>query len=252
MNETNARVEGLAVHKESHFCCSIKNKPADGSDSSVGRQPNNKEILNHRELSDEELIRSFVESHDEEAFNEIVGRYGDRIYRLALRITHNPTDAEDVLQEVFITLVEKLGTFQGESKFSTWLYRVASNASFIHLRGETKYRNDVSLDDFAPYEEDGVLRGIEAKDWSGRPDEMLFSKEVLAIIEKAVDELPVTYGTVFHLRDVEGLANNEVAKILGLSVPNVKSKIHRARLFLRDRLSDYVPANEGYNSYPFT
>ena len=204
----------------------------------------------YKGLSDEALVRSFVETQDREAFNELVNRYADKIYRLALRITHNPSDAEDVLQEVFITLVEKLDRFHGESKFSTWLYRVAANASFIHLRAETKYKNNVSLEDYAPYDEDGVLRGIEAKDWSGRPDEMLLSKEVMEIIESAVSELPEAYRIVFHLRDVEGLANSEVAKILGLTLPNVKSRILRARLFLRDRLSDHFSMNGENNWYP--
>jgi RNA polymerase sigma-70 factor, ECF subfamily len=96
-------------------------------------------ILNPKGLSDEELVRAFLENEDEEGFNEIVNRYGDKIYRLAQRITCSPGDAEEVLQEVFITLIEKLDTFCEESKFSTWLYRVTANASFVHLR--TKKRN---------------------------------------------------------------------------------------------------------------
>ncbi|MGH7807647.1 MAG: RNA polymerase sigma factor, partial [Thermodesulfobacteriota bacterium] len=83
--------------------------------------------LRYKELSDEELVKGFVEDHDEKAFNEIVARYEDKIFRLAWRVAHNPNDAEDVLQDVLITLVEKLNTFRGESKFSTWLYTVAAN-----------------------------------------------------------------------------------------------------------------------------
>ena len=199
---------------------------------------NNNGILNHRKLTDEELIRVFVEDQDEKAFNEIVDRYGDKIYRTALRITHNPSDAEDVLQDVFITLIEKIDTFHEESKFSTWLYTVAANASFMHLRTEKKYKSELSLENVS-YNEDGTFKGVEIKDWSGRPDEVLLSKEAMEIIERAVNELPVAYRVVFHLRDVEGLTNHEISKILGLSVPNVKSRIHRARLFLRDRLSDH-------------
>ncbi len=96
-------------------------------------------ILNLKDLPDEELVRYFVETQDEEAFSEIVNRYGDKIYRIALRITNNPSDAEDVLQEVFITLIEKLNSFHEQSKFSTWLFRVAANASFMHLRNFSKY-----------------------------------------------------------------------------------------------------------------
>jgi RNA polymerase sigma-70 factor, ECF subfamily len=197
-------------------------------------------ILNLKELPDEELVRSFVESQNEETFNEIVNRYGDNIYRTALRITHNPSDAEDVLQEVFIKLIRKLHTLRGESKFSTWLYRVAANASFMHLRSEIKYKNEVSLENYISYDEDEILKGVEIKDWSDRPDEVLLNKEVMEIIEKAVDELPVPYRAVFHLRDVEGLTDHETAKALGLSVSAVKSRIHRGRLFLRGKLSDYL------------
>jgi RNA polymerase sigma-70 factor (ECF subfamily) len=108
----------------------------------------------------------------------------------------------------------------------------------------------VSLENYAPYGEDGVLRGVEVKDWSDIPDEVLLSKEVMETIEKAVNELPASYRVVFHLRDVEGLTNHEVAKILGLSLPNVKSRIHRTRLFLRNKLSGYFSTNGKNNLYP--
>jgi RNA polymerase sigma-70 factor (ECF subfamily) len=195
--------------------------------------------LNNKKLSDEELVRAFVGDKEEKAFNEIVNRYGDKIYRIALGITRNPSYAEDVLQEVFVTLLQKLDSFHEESKFSTWLYRVAANASYMRLRSEKKYNNELSLEDYVSYDEDGALKGIEIKDWSDRPDEVLLSKEVIEIIEKAVNELPIANRVVFHLRDVEGFSNEEVAKILRLSLPAVKTRIHRARLFLRDKLSDY-------------
>ncbi len=252
MGRANITEEKAGIGKESQLFGSIAGKGRAIPESLSGKRLNNKGILNHKELSDEELVRSFVEAQDREAFDELVNRYADKIYRLALRITHNPSDAEDVVQEVFITLVGKLNTFHEESKFSTWLHRVASNASFIHLRAETKYKNNVTLEDYTPYDQDGVLEGVEAKDWSGRPDEILLSKEVMEIIESAVNELPEPYRIVFHLRDVEGLTNHEVAKILRLSLPNVKSRILRARLFLRDKLSDYLPTDGKNNSYPFT
>lgn len=190
--------------------------------------------------SDEELIGLFIGQRDVGAYEEILKRYQDKIYGLALRITRNPTDAEDILQEVFLTLTRKIDTFRGESKFSSWLYRIAVNASYMHLRGEKKHETDVSLEDYAPYDEKGTLMGrIASKDWTDRPDKVLFSKEALDIIEKAVNQLPESYRVVFHLRDVEGLSNEEVAEILGLSIPAIKSRLHRGRLFLRDRLSDY-------------
>jgi RNA polymerase sigma-70 factor (ECF subfamily) len=191
-------------------------------------------------LSDEKLVELFIASKGEEAFEEIVRRYTDKIYRLALRITRDHHSAEEVVQEVFLTLLNRIDTFRGESRFSSWLYRVTANASYMRLRAEKKYESVVSLEDYVPYDEDGTLKGrIKAKDWSEKPDETLLSKEAMEIIEKAVNELPEPYRVVFHLRDIEGFSNDEVSEILGLSVPALKSRLHRARLFLRDRLSDY-------------
>jgi RNA polymerase sigma-70 factor (ECF subfamily) len=195
--------------------------------------------VSNKKSSDEELVRAFVGDKDEKAFNEIVNRYGDKIYRLAMRATRNPNDAEDALQEVFITIIEKLGTFHEESKFSTWLYRVTANESYMHLRAEKKYKSDISLEEYVSYEKDGALKGVEMKDCSDGPDEVLQSKEAMEIIEKAVNGLPELSRIVFHLKDIEGLSNGGVAEVLGLSVPAVKSRIHRARLFLRDKLSEY-------------
>ena len=197
-------------------------------------------LKSYNELSDEELVKIFVQTKDESAFNELVSRYGDRIFRLALRITHDPNDAEEVLQEVFLTLVGKLDTFRQESKFSTWLYRVTTNASYMLIRSEKrKQENELDIEDYKPYNESGKLEGIQVKDWSDRPDEALLSWESKEIIERAVNDLPLPYRVVFQLRDVEGLTNEEVAKVLGLSLPAVKSRVLRARLFLRDKLSDY-------------
>jgi len=191
-------------------------------------------------ISDDELIRRYTETGDETSFDEIVNRYSDRIYGFALRITRNSSDAEEVFQEVFLTLTKKLGTFRGESKFSSWLYRVTVNASYMYLRSQKKHGNNISLENYSPYDEKGTLMGrIMYKDWSSRPDIIIFNKEALIIIEKAINELPESYRTVFHLRDIDGLSNEEVADILEVSIPAVKSRLHRARLFLRDKLSDY-------------
>jgi RNA polymerase sigma-70 factor (ECF subfamily) len=191
-------------------------------------------------IADEKLIELFISANDESAFEEIVNRYGDKIYGLALRITRDHHSTEEILQEVFLTLIKSVDTFRGDAKFSTWLYRVAVNASYMRLRADKKHEGDISLEDYAPYNEVGCLQGrISIKDWSDKPDKVLFSKEAMGIIEKAIDELPEPYRVVFHLRDVEGLSNEEVANILELSVPAVKSRHHRARLYLRDKLSDY-------------
>jgi RNA polymerase sigma-70 factor (ECF subfamily) len=102
-----------------------------------------------------------------------------------------------------------------------------------------RYENETNLGNYASYDESGALKGIQLKDWSDRPDDTLLNREGMEIIEKALSELPEHSRIVFHLRDIDGFSNKEVAEILGLSIPAIKSRVHRARLFLRDRLSDY-------------
>jgi len=239
MYEMNIEVKELAVGEGSHHINSVGDKISDVPGSSARGYSYENGILNHKGFSDEELVRSFVEDQEAGAFSEIVNRYADKIYRAALRITHNHSDAEDALQEVFITLIEKLDTFGGGSKFSTWLHTVAANTIYTQLRVKKRYKHEVSLEDYVSYNEYGGLEGVQMKDWSDRPDEALLSKEVMEVIEAAVNELPVPYRIVVHLRDVEGLTSREVAEVLGLSDSAVKSRLHRARLFLRDKLSDY-------------
>jgi RNA polymerase sigma-70 factor (ECF subfamily) len=212
----------------------------ESSSNNLARQfQDDSTLFEHRDLPDEELVRMFVEERDEGAFNEIANRYGEKVFRLALRITHITHIADEVLQEVFLTLVEKLDSFREESTFSTWLYRVATNASLIQIRNTKKHGKSMSLDDYVPYNEKGMLSEILLKDWSYSPDEIFAGKEGMEVIERAINELPEKYRIVFHLRDIEGLSNEEVGDILGLSISAVKSRIHRARLFLRDSLSDY-------------
>ncbi|MEW6145790.1 MAG: sigma-70 family RNA polymerase sigma factor [Thermodesulfobacteriota bacterium] len=217
-----------SAHERMISVLSLKNKAGWGVERSVS------------ELPDEELVSLFVAGRDEEAFNELVNRYGDKVFRLAYRITNNQNDAEEILQEVFLILVEKLATFRKESRFSTWLYRVASNASFMYIRNSRRSSDRVlSLDDYKPYNDYGVLDGVEERDWSGRPDSELLGKEGRNVIEKAIGELPEEYRVVFHMKDIEKMTSKEISSILKLSVPAVKSRVLRARLFLRDKLSEY-------------
>ncbi|MCL4243844.1 MAG: sigma-70 family RNA polymerase sigma factor [Candidatus Dadabacteria bacterium] len=191
-------------------------------------------------IPDEHLVALFVGNRDEDAFGELVNRYADRIYRIALRITRDPSEAEDVLQDVFVILTSKAGTFRMESRFSTWLYRVALNSSYMRIRTKKKITtNESSLDGYAPYDESGFLRDVADRDFSGRPDSELMSREALDMIRDSINELPEQYKDVFHLRHEEGLSDLEAAEVLGISVSAAKSRIHRARLFLRDRLADY-------------
>lgn len=191
-------------------------------------------------ITDEDLVGMHLKSGPKCAFEEIVSRYSNKVYGFALRITKNDKDAEEVFQEVFLILTKKLDTFRGDSKFSSWLYRITANSAYMFIRSQKKHENNLSLEGYSPYDEEGTLMGkIMYKDWSSRPDIIIFNKESIKIIEESINELPESYRAVFHLRDIEGLTNEEVADVLEISVPAVKSRLHRARLFLRDKLSDY-------------
>lgn len=192
------------------------------------------------DYSDEELVAKYVESRDDDLFQEIWGRHGYYIYGLAYRITQDHHSAEEIFQEVMMQLIQKIDTFKGQSKFSSWLYRVTANASYTFLRQLKKFDKEISLDNYAPYDENGTLIGkIKHKGWSDRPDSVLFSKEAIDVIEKSINELPEPYRVVLILRDVDGFSNNEVSESLEISVPAVKTRLHRARLALRDKISDY-------------
>jgi RNA polymerase sigma-70 factor (ECF subfamily) len=191
-------------------------------------------------LSDEELVDLYISTNDELPFEEIVSRHSERIYSTAMRITRNHHDSEEVLQEVLLVLTKKLDTFRSDSKFSTWLYRVTLNTCYGRLRTDSKHSKDFSLEDYAPYDKNGSLGGkVKSKEWSNNPYLILYRKEALEIIEKAIAELPENYRIVLHLKDIEQLHQDEISSILGISVGAVKSRLHRARLFVRDKISDY-------------
>ncbi len=192
------------------------------------------------DLPDNSLVKLFVNERSAKAFEELVNRYSDKVMRLALRITRNETEAEEALQNVFLALLKKLDSFRGDSKFSTWLYRVALNTAYMHTGiAKKKAERETSLENYAPYNERGELHGVSEKSWGWIPDEELLSREGAEIINNTVDELPLKYRVVFQLGDVEGLSDKQTAEVLGLSLSAVKSRKRRARLFLRDKLSNY-------------
>ncbi|NIP30929.1 MAG: sigma-70 family RNA polymerase sigma factor [Candidatus Dadabacteria bacterium] len=209
---------------------------------SVNNSLNNVEInfSQYKCLNDNHLIRFFVENEDEHAFNELVNRHGERIYRTAYRITGDHEASEDILQNVFVILFEKLHKFRNESKFTTWLFRVTSNASYMYLRSANRINGkELHLEDLSRFDESGNLADIHLKDASEIPDKNALRKEAIELMDKAINELPAKYRKIFHLRDIEGLSNQEVSEITGLSLPAVKSRILRARNFLKEKLSDY-------------
>ena len=198
------------------------------------------ELNYYKCFKDEELIDMYVNDSMEGAFNELVDRHSEKIYRTALRVTGDTNAAEEVLQNVFVILVQSLGSFRNDSKFTTWLYKVVLNTSFMYLRSKKKQNNgEIKIEDLVRFDESGNLKDIYMKDWSNIPEDRLLSKEGATKLENAINELPEKYKIVFQLKDVEGMSNQEVADILNLSLPAVKSRALRARLFLRDKLTDY-------------
>jgi RNA polymerase sigma-70 factor, ECF subfamily len=182
-----------------------------------------------------ELVNS-ARNGDTAAFSVLVRRYEGKIFRLAMNITQNREDAEDVLQEAFLKAYEHLDQFQGNSKFYTWIVRIAVNQALMKLR---KRRSDkaVSLDEQIDTGEDTVVREIAA--WDPDPEEQFSREELHEILTGAIEELAPIYKTVFTLRDVDGLSTEETAEALDLSVPAVKSRLLRARLQLRDKLTRF-------------
>jgi RNA polymerase sigma-70 factor, ECF subfamily len=173
---------------------------------------------------------------DASAFSALVSQYEGKIFRLAMNITQNREDAEDVLQESFLKAYEHLDQFQGNSKFYTWIVRIAVNQALMKLR-KRKTDRSVSLDEQIDTGEDTVVREIAA--WDPDPEERFSREELHTILTEAIDGLAPIYRTVFTLRDVDGLSTEETAEALDLSVPAVKSRLLRARLQLRDRLTRF-------------
>ncbi len=178
------------------------------------------------------------------AFAEMVERYSGTVYNLALRLMRNDAmEAEDVLQETFISAYRALGRFEGRSRLSTWLYRIAYNAALMRLR--KRELPTVSIDEpLANEEGDPIPRQLV--DWGAVPEQMLLDGEMRRTLDAAVTALPESLRSVFVLRDIEGLSTAETAEILDLTETNVKVRLHRARLALREKLSAYFgPTRKG-------
>ena len=185
---------------------------------------------------DETALVTQARQGDSEAFNGLAERYQRNIFRLAQNITQNREDAEDVLQETFLKAYEHLPEFHGDSKFYTWIVRIAVNEALMKLRRKKPERT-VSLDEDIKTEDDSLPR--EIADWSPNPEQQYTQAELREILSKTIQGLPPGFRTVFVLRDVEGLSTEETAAALELSVPAVKSRLLRARLQLRERLGRF-------------
>ena len=184
---------------------------------------------------DEKKLVELAKQGDKAAISQLVNKYSERIYNLSLRILRNREEAEDILQETFITVIEKLHSFDGRSSFFTWIYRIATNASLMRLRKKKLVFQQISDDpDFQESVESRVFI-----DWSQDPSINIFDRETKAKIDSAINKLSDIYRSVFILRDIEGLSIKETSAILNITEENVKIRLRRARQYLRDYLSDY-------------
>jgi RNA polymerase sigma-70 factor (ECF subfamily) len=181
-----------------------------------------------------------VKTGDSDAFEALFRRYGTKVYGQAFNITGNAADAEEVVQEVFLTVYQKVKTFRGESAFSTWLYRLTFNAALSRLRRQKK-RETVSIEDYLPrFAEDGHHLVRPVVDWSQEIEQRLTCESLRRILREALDLLSPTDRAVVVMSDLEGIPNREIAEAVGLTVTAVKARLHRARLFLRGKLSVHL------------
>ena len=186
-------------------------------------------------VDNEAIYVAAAKAGDVAAFEELVNRYERKIFRLAQHITQNTEDAQDVSQEAFLKAFEHLPDFQGNSRFYTWLVRIAVNQALMKLR--KRRTKDVSLDEDIETEDNFMPREIE--DWGPSPEQHFAQDELAGILSRVIGELDPAFRLVFQLRDIDELSTEETAEALGLSVPAVKSRLLRARLKLREKLNRY-------------
>lgn len=189
-------------------------------------------------ITDKQLVKD-LQAGKENAYEDMVIKYTDKVYALASRFVRNQEDAEEVLQDVFVTVYRKIKAFEGKSSFSSWLYRVTVNAALMKIRKKKQDRS-VSIEEMSQSANKIIEFHVSEKEGA---DFRAYRKELLREMETAVERLPEEYRPVFILRDIDGLSSSDVSQILSISIPAVKSRLHRSRLMLRKRLEDV------YNEY---
>lgn len=191
--------------------------------------------------SDKHLIDQ-ARRGNKRAFAQLVRRYEDMVYKFSYKVCRDRQKAEEALQDTFISMYRNLGSFDGRSKLSTWLYRIVTNNCLMKRR-RRKLEQVLESYDNPPMDVAGTPTQSIPR-WEETPADVVMKRELREVLDKAIQKLPVDYRVVFILRDVEGNSNEETAKILGLSVEATKSRLRRARAFLRDQLNPYLAVEE--------
>jgi RNA polymerase sigma-70 factor (ECF subfamily) len=188
---------------------------------------------------DSQLIEA-LRLREPTAAEGLVANYGERAYRLTIGITGNKQDAEEAVQDAFWSVIRKIDTFRGESAFGSWVYRIVSNAAYAKVRRRPQAIGERAIDEALPaFDENGRHAG-PLVDWSSRIDDPAVQTELRTVLSSALSELPAGYRAVIVMHDVEGWSMAEVANCLGITVATAKTRAHRARLLLRQRLSIYM------------
>ena len=193
-------------------------------------------------LDPEKRLLALLKKGDQEALREIINKYQDRLFSVANRICNNPADAEEILQDVYMIALNKIDRFEERSTLSTWLYRITVNAALMKLRSQRTTKGNLPIDGYTALlgENENVLRFNEEV---RSPDETLMTKEFYEQIRDSVQTLPEIYQSVFFLRDVQGYSIKETSEMLHTTPAAIKSRLHRSRFFLREKLGQHMHSN---------
>jgi RNA polymerase sigma-70 factor (ECF subfamily) len=185
----------------------------------------------------EELVKA-LKQQEPAAFERLIAQHGTMLFRVALRFVGQRQDAEEVLQEALLKAYEKIDTFNQRAALPSWLYRIVVNTALMRLRAQS-CMSEKLLDTFGPPVTADSLHVREVGAWALPPEDTLLRQEVLALLQQAIARLPALYRAVYVLAEVEGLSHYEIATILGITVGTAKTRLHRARLLLREALANY-------------
>jgi len=195
------------------------------------------------QISDAQLVAR-LKQRDRSALEQLIQLHGAKMYGVALQFMRNEHDAREVMQDALVSIWNKIGSFEGKSAFTSWIYRVTANAGLMALRRKKRRENDVSLDTTSSEDDDGPVPALRLSDQGPLPDRVAMTGELGEQVRAAINRLPEPYRMVVLLRDVEELPMNEVMDATGLSEPALKSRLHRARLALREALLPYLKGQD--------